>query len=82
MLAQTVDASKGLKRGIYKIGKQIEALLDRVVKSGTPSVISAYEKRIGKLEAEKFLLAERMAQHNKPLRTLEESFESALQFIE
>ncbi len=80
-LAQAADASKAIKKDIHKTEKQIEALLDRIVESGTSSVIAAYEKRIAELEAEKIFLKERMANNGKPLRTLEESFELALRFL-
>ncbi|MBM7069949.1 recombinase family protein [Actibacterium sp. 188UL27-1] len=80
-LAQAAEASKTLGKDIHKIEGQIEALLDRIVESGTGSVIAAYEKRIAKLESEKVLLEERMAYGGKPLNTLEESFELALRFL-
>ena len=42
-----------MKRDIAKIEKQIDRLLDRIVEASLPSVVSAYEKRLAKLETEK-----------------------------
>jgi len=39
-----------------KLDKQIDNLLDRIVTTNSESVISAYEKRIEKLEHEKLVL--------------------------
>ena len=41
-----------MKRDIAKIEKQIDGLLDRIVEASLPSVVSAYEKRLAKLETE------------------------------
>ncbi|WP_342075623.1 zinc ribbon domain-containing protein [Yoonia sp. SS1-5] len=80
-LAQAADTSKGLKKDIHKIEKQIEARLDRIVEHGSSIVIAAIEKRIPKLEADKIFLEERIVKGGKPLGTLEESFELALRFL-
>jgi site-specific DNA recombinase len=45
------------------------------------SVVSAYEKRIAKLEREKILEQEQLAKSGKPRHTFEESFEHAMQFL-
>lgn len=49
---------------LAKVEKDIEQLLDRVVVATVPSVISAYEDRIRKIEEQKLLLQEKLA----PLR--------------
>ena len=80
-LAQAAASAKTLRAGIVQLDRQIESLLDRIVESGNASVISAYEKRIAKLEREKVLANERLASNGKPRLTLEESFEHALRFL-
>jgi len=43
--------------------------------------VSAYEKRFAKLEKEKVLAAETLAQSGKPRNTFEESFEHAMRYV-
>ena len=56
---------------------QIDGLLDRIVEASTPSVISAYEKRIAKMEREKLVLQEKLESGPKPKATFDELFELA-----
>ena len=44
-------------------------------------MIAAYEKRVGALESEKALLAEKIEKSGKPRHTPEELFEAALKFL-
>ena len=80
-LAQAAEASKGQKENIKKIEKQIDQLLDRIVDASNGSVVAAYEKRIEKLEREKFLAEEKQVQTGRPRHTFEESFEHAMRFL-
>lgn len=80
-LAQATDAARTMKASIKRIEKQIEQLLDRIVDAHSESVVSAYEKRIAKLEREKALAEEKLLGAGKPRKTLEESFEHALRFL-
>lgn len=80
-LTQASQVAKALKTNIGKLESQIDTLLDRIVDSGSTSVIAAYEKKIARLEREKALTIEKLATSSKPQRTLEESFEHALQFL-
>ena len=61
--------------------KQVEALLDRIIESESGSVVSAYERKVSKLEREKALIEEKLQESTKPRHTLEESFELALRFL-
>lgn len=70
-----------LKRDVAKIDKQIEGLLDRIVEASTSSVISAYEKRIAKMEREKLIIEEKLANGPKPSATFDELFELAWEFL-
>ncbi|MBW4710754.1 hypothetical protein KX928_23435 [Roseobacter sp. YSTF-M11] len=44
-------------------------------------MITAYEKKIEKLETDKMLLADKMSQNAQPKHTLDEIFELSMQFI-
>ncbi len=70
-----------LKRDIAKVEKQIDGLLDRIVEASTPSVISAYEKRIAKMEREKLVMQEKLESGPKPKATFDELFELAQSFL-
>ena len=64
-----------------KLDQQIEGLLDRVVDADSPTLITAYEKRIEKMEREKLILDEKLQNQGKPMHTFEQMFEHALQFL-
>ena len=80
-LAQASQVVKTLKANVAKLESQIDGLLDRIVETSNASVVSAYEKKIARLEREKALAVEKLVTSGKPQRTLEESFEHALQFL-
>ena len=80
-LVKASDASKGLKASIKQLEKQIDQLLDRIVDASNGSVVAAYEKRIAKLEREKALAEEQLANNGKPRHSFEESFEHAIRFL-
>ncbi|WP_251363826.1 recombinase family protein [Epibacterium ulvae] len=64
-----------------RLDRQIEGLLDRVVDADSPTLITAYEKRIEKMEREKLILDEKLQNQGKPMHTFEQMFEHALQFL-
>lgn len=64
-----------------EIEKQIELLVDRIVESDSTTAISAYEKRIAKLEKEKLILAEKRTNGMVPKHSFEEMFERAMLFL-
>ena len=80
-LAKASEATNGVKANIKQIEKQVDQLLDRIVDASSDSVVSAYQKRVAKLEREKVLAEEKLAQSEKPRHTFEESFEHAMQFL-
>ncbi len=80
-LQQAAQATKAMKENVRAVEKQIDQLLDRIVDASNDSVVAAYEKRIAKLEREKLLALEKMAQAGKPMHTFEESFEHAMRFL-
>lgn len=80
-LQKSLEAAGGLKANIKRLDKQIDQILDRIVDATNDSVVSAYEKKIAKLEREKVLTEEQLANAGKPRHTFEESFEHAMRFL-
>lgn len=80
--AKQVGAMKmQLNRKITGIDKQINALLDNIVKLSNDRVITSFEAKIDKLEREKLVLSEKAATLAKPRHTFNEMFELALAFL-
>lgn len=53
--------------------RQADKLLDRIMDADLPSVIKAYENKIKNCEEEKLLIAEKIANCGKPLRSFEQT---------
>lgn len=80
--AATADIrTRSLHDELAKIEKQVEGFLDRIADTQTPSVITAYEKRIRKLEEDKIVVSEKIAQGGRPLKSFDESLRTALEFV-
>ena len=62
--------------------QQIEQLVDRIVKTDQPTVLSAYENRLAALEVQKAKAAELVANCGRPLKDFDSSHRTALQFLE
>jgi site-specific DNA recombinase len=69
------------KDDIKKTDAQIESLLVRIADTAKPSVISAYETRIGELERQNLLLCEKLTKQVNPAHAFEELFELCLAFL-
>ncbi len=80
-LAEACNTKQAVARQIKDVEKQIESLLDRIIDASSPSVVSAYEGRIAKLEREKIVLAERAVQIVPPKCRVEEFIELSLEFL-
>ncbi|WOF72758.1 recombinase family protein [Parvibaculaceae bacterium PLY_AMNH_Bact1] len=78
---QVKERNDKLRRDIAQIDKQVEALLDRIVDAPTASVVSTYEKRIAKLEANKLVLEEKLAASGQPRDAFAKKFEHAMTFF-
>ena len=70
-----------LKAEMADIDRQIEGLVDRIVEASTPTVISAFETRIAKLESEKLAIAEKLENGTQPSHSFEDLFELAFEFL-
>ncbi len=80
-LAEAHNAKDTNARQLADLEEQIESLLDRIIDASSPSVITAYEGRIGKLERERLLLRERAAKTLPPKGRFEEFIELSLDFL-
>ena len=75
------DARAVSKIELGSIEKKIGQLLDRIVATDNPSVISAYEAKIDELEREKLILAEKIDKCGTPARDYSEIFQTSLDFL-
>ena len=80
-LAQAGQQAKSLESQLRKLDTSIEQLVDRVVETDSPALIKTYESRIQKMEAEKAELAEKVASCGRPLKSFDETFRTAMQFL-
>ena len=80
-LNNAAEQEQSMKKELLKIEKQTEHLLDRIVDSSSPSVISAYETRIAKLENERLVMKEKLQSSGKPRHTFDEMFEHSMTFL-
>ena len=79
--SQGAAMGKALAAELIKIEKQVATLLERILDASVPSVIGAYENRIQKLEEEKLLIRERMAETKRPARDFDKTVRTALGFL-
>lgn len=80
-LAKGKAQAKAMGAEIVRVEREIEKLLERIVEASVPSVIAAYELRVGKLEGEKHLLRERMEKSARPVSSFDATLRTALDFL-
>ena len=80
-LASAEGHGRALRGELAKIDRQVEQFLDRIADASVPSVISAYETRIRKLEEQKIVVAERIKNCGRPLKSFDETLRTALDFL-
>lgn len=78
---QTQSQSRSLGKRLTETDRQIGQFLERVVEARTPSVIGAYEDRIAKLEEEKLVVRESMADAKRPKSSFDDTLRTALGFL-
>ncbi len=79
--AQVESQTKALGAQLLKIEKQVGQYLERILDASVPSVITAYEDRIRKLEEEKLAIRERMAASAPAPARFDETLRTALDFL-
>lgn len=72
---------QSLSDELAKKDRQVQKLLDRIMHAELPSVISAIETKIKNTEEEKLVINEKLAQNGRPLRSFEETYRTAMDFL-
>jgi len=72
---------KVLRSDILKLDRQIETMMDKIADAESNTAVTAYSRRIDRLERDKLIKAEKLENGNTPQRPFEEMFELALQFL-
>lgn len=78
---QAKDILRVGKRQIADIEKQVDGLLTRVLDSTNDTVIRKYEEKIGDLERQKRILADKLTNQAEPRGSFEEKLEPVLTFL-
>lgn len=55
--------------------------MDRVVESDRAALVRAYERKIEEIEIQKAVLLERIAACGRPLRSFDETFRTAIEYL-
>jgi site-specific DNA recombinase len=80
-IAAGTSRARSLQTELTKIEREVEQFLDRIADAHMPSVITAYENRIRKLEEQKIVVSEKIAACGRPLYGFKETLRTALEFI-
>ncbi len=79
---QSLNQDTGaLKAEIRQIERKVEQFLDRIIETDNPTLISTYEKKISTLEEQRVALNEKTAMCGRPLKSFDESFRTAIDFL-
>ncbi|WP_425451776.1 hypothetical protein [Pelagimonas varians] len=80
--AATVGSeARRLRKRADQKGQEIEAMLDRIVRTSNDVTVAAYENRISELQSEMALFEEEAQKLSKPHREFDEMFELAMRFL-
>ena len=80
-LSQGQAQAKALGAQLVKVERDVSKLLERVLDASVPSVISAYENRIRKLEEERLVIQSRMTEKARPATKFDDALRTALGFL-
>lgn len=78
---QAKQAKAEIKRQHKELDKQQDALVERMVEISNSKVMAALESKIAKLEEDKLLLTDKLAQNTKPKSPLSEIIELLREFL-
>lgn len=81
-VADNKSYAKRLEKELHQLNQKTTGLVDRLMNATSDSLINAYEGQIEKLEKEKLLLLEKIAQLSKPQQSRPKVFRTALKFLE
>jgi site-specific DNA recombinase len=74
-------AKQTMTAELSQIDRKITQILDRIVDAESDTAIKAYEKRVQEFEAQKLLLSEKIENCGRPLRSYDETFRTAMEFL-
>ncbi len=72
---------KAIEAEMRKVDKQVEQLLDRIMEAENGTLITAYEKKLEKLEQQKIILSEKFATSDATLPCFDKAFRTAFEFL-
>ena len=78
---ESKERRAALKLEAVAVEKKINQFLDRIVDADSPTVISAYERKIDELERGKLILAENIAKCGTVARGYDETFQTSMAFL-
>jgi site-specific DNA recombinase len=70
-----------MRQEIGTITRKVDQLLERIVDASSDTVVRAYEKKIKELESQKAMLADKIANSGKPIRSFSETYRTAFDFL-
>jgi len=79
--ANAKDEAECIRNNILQIERKAEQFFDRITETDSPTLITAYEKKIRQLEEEKIKLDENIAKCGRPLQSFDETFRTAFSFL-
>ena len=78
---QAEDEARAMKAQIPALQHKVEIFLQRLVETENPTAIQKYEDEIARIEEQKVLLREKIAQCGRPSEPFEECFRTAMSFL-
>ncbi|WP_246736012.1 hypothetical protein [Enterovirga aerilata] len=70
-----------IRKELKDLAAQTEKLLERIVETDNPAVVSAYEKKVSALESQRIILTEQADNAGKPRYAFDDVFELAMRFL-
>ncbi len=80
-LVKANSAVKTAKADIKKLEDKAAQVMERILATTSPMLITAYEKEIQRIEEEKLLLEEKTLKSPENFKTFEEAYPTALEFL-
>lgn len=75
------EHKKALSHRMRKIEREVDKLIDRMVDTDLSTVVSACEKKVKRLESEKVIVQEKIANFSASIHSFEATFRTALRFL-
>lgn len=78
----SIDLQKAEQRKALKAyDRQISKVMDRLIDTESPNAVRAYESKLEKLESDKAIMRENIANSSKPMKDFDKSFRTAMAFL-